>query len=426
MKPCKVEKTRKDKSDRATVDKVLDKKTLAILEKLIKRGKLFDLGGSICTGKEANVYLANSSTALYSKYVNNIHVLDEKESKNVFNMKNFQKFLNKKTDIKDGNIVESMKEHFEQEKNVSKPEEIETEANEEEIIPVAIKIYKTSTMLFKDRERYIESEQRFKRFCTSNSRKLVKLWAEKEVRNLKRLNKADIPSPIPIYLKRNVLIMTLLGEENNIAPRLKDADMHDIEDCYNQCINIMNEMYNKAGLVHSDFSEYNLLYKDKVVYVIDVGQSVEISHINSNYFLIIDITNINSFFKKIGFSVRNVNEIFEEITKKRIPEYLRGTDVTKNTFIPTNLSEISNIEDMEMFKNGPREIEEQDSSNTSDSSSEENEETKKDDDQPRLVDNLDKKERKRLTKEFNKIRRLSRISKKEKHRIFKKYKGKKK
>lgn len=52
----------------------------------------------------------------------------------------------------------------------------------------AIKIYKTSILIFKDRERYVEGEFRFRKgHCKSNPRKLIKLWAEKELRNLKRI-----------------------------------------------------------------------------------------------------------------------------------------------------------------------------------------------------------------------------------------------
>lgn len=48
----------------------------------------------------------------------------------------------------------------------------------------AIKIYKVETMVFRDREEYIEGERRFKNgFCKSNPRKMIKLWAEKEFRN---------------------------------------------------------------------------------------------------------------------------------------------------------------------------------------------------------------------------------------------------
>jgi len=52
----------------------------------------------------------------------------------------------------------------------------------------AIKIYKTSILIFKDRERYVTGEFRFRKgHCKSNPRKMIKMWAEKELRNLKRI-----------------------------------------------------------------------------------------------------------------------------------------------------------------------------------------------------------------------------------------------
>lgn len=52
----------------------------------------------------------------------------------------------------------------------------------------AIKVYKTSILVFKDRDRYVSGEFRFRNgHCKSNPRKMVKLWAEKELRNYKRI-----------------------------------------------------------------------------------------------------------------------------------------------------------------------------------------------------------------------------------------------
>ena len=48
----------------------------------------------------------------------------------------------------------------------------------------AIKIFKTTLNEFKNRDRYIKDDYRFK--GKVNQRKLVKLWAEKEMHNLKR------------------------------------------------------------------------------------------------------------------------------------------------------------------------------------------------------------------------------------------------
>ncbi len=52
---------------------------------------------------------------------------------------------------------------------------------------LAVKIYKTSILTFKDRDKYVTGEFRFRHgYCRSNPRKMVRTWAEKEFRNLSR------------------------------------------------------------------------------------------------------------------------------------------------------------------------------------------------------------------------------------------------
>lgn len=90
----------------------------------------------------------------------------------------------------------------------------------------AVKVFKTSILVFKDRERYVSGEFRFRKgHCKSNPRKMVQLWAEKEVRNLKRLNMTNglIKAPKPYLLKNNIIVMEFIGENGMAAPRLKDA-----------------------------------------------------------------------------------------------------------------------------------------------------------------------------------------------------------
>ena len=48
-------------------------------------------------------------------------------------------------------------------------------------------------------------DSRFQRYCKSNPRKMVKLWAEKEMRNLARLHAAGINCPKPVQLRMHVL-----------------------------------------------------------------------------------------------------------------------------------------------------------------------------------------------------------------------------
>ena len=44
---------------------------------------------------------------------------------------------------------------------------------------------------------------------------------------------------------------------------------------------LLRKIYQDCRLVHADFSEYNLLWYDETVYVIDVSQSVEHDHPNA-------------------------------------------------------------------------------------------------------------------------------------------------
>ncbi len=42
---------------------------------------------------------------------------------------------------------------------------------------------------------------------------MVRLWAEKELRNLRRLRAAGIPCPEPLEVRENVLVMSFLGDK---------------------------------------------------------------------------------------------------------------------------------------------------------------------------------------------------------------------
>jgi RIO kinase 1 len=172
---------------------------------------------------------------------------------------------------------------------------------------IAIKVYRTSVLVFKDRERYVEGDFRFQRYCKSNPRKMVKVWAEKESRNLRRLEAAGIPAPRVLQLRHHVLLMSFLGEDGWPMPRLHEAPQcvrRHGPHLYTTAIQLLKDMYAKCNLVHGDYSEYNILVdlgKDQevdlpILYVIDVSQSVEPDHPNATTFLRRDIANVNRFF----------------------------------------------------------------------------------------------------------------------------------
>ncbi len=91
---------------------------------------------------------------------------------------------------------------------------------------VAVKIYKTMVTNFKDREKYISGEFRFRKRSKNtrtNPHKLIKVWAEKEFRNLKRLKACGIKCPDPIQIKENILVMEFIGNKRNPAKILRDV-----------------------------------------------------------------------------------------------------------------------------------------------------------------------------------------------------------
>ncbi|TDH67868.1 uncharacterized protein CCR75_007438 [Bremia lactucae] len=188
----------------------------------------------------------------------------------------------------------------------------------------AIKVYKTSILVFKDREKYVSGEFRFRHgYSKSNPRKMVKLWAEKEMRNLRRLHDADINCPAPLLLRSHVLLMDFIGQDGWAAPRLKDAKISDsrYRECYISCIKMMRTMYQKCHLVHGDLSEYNILYYQTKLFFIDVSQSVEHEHPSANDFLRKDCRNIADFFRKTGaLNPMTTQELFDFVTDPRIAD----------------------------------------------------------------------------------------------------------
>ena len=245
----------------------------------------------------------------------------------------------------------------------------------------AIKIYKTSILVFKDRDKYVTGEFRFRHgYCKHNPRKMVRLWAEKEMRNLNRLNANGIPSPKPIFLRSHVLMMEFIGEQGWPAPKLKDVQLSESKarELYLECLLILRKLYRECKLVHADLSEYNILLHRGQLYVIDVSQSVEHDHPQALEFLRKDCSNITDFFRRNKVCVMTVKELFDfitdvTITESNIEEYLKKAQerasskdidlisaeeeiseaVFQQVYIPRTLDEVATYEkDFEKIQSG--------------------------------------------------------------------------
>lgn len=240
----------------------------------------------------------------------------------------------------------------------------------------AIKVYKTSILVFKDREKYVSGEFRFRHgYSKGNPRKMVKLWAEKEMRNLRRLRDAGIYCPNPILLRSHVLLMDFIGRDGYAAPKLRDANLSETRyrECYMYCVKMMRTMYQKCKLVHGDLSEYNILYYQQQLHFIDVSQSVEHEHPSAADFLRKDCRNVTDYFTKYGgLNPMSTQELFDFVTDPNlrdediddrldaIQEIIANRPVGMsneqqideavfmNTFIPRSLGEVLHSEREQM------------------------------------------------------------------------------
>ncbi|XP_076341505.1 RIO kinase 1 [Tachypleus tridentatus] len=236
----------------------------------------------------------------------------------------------------------------------------------------AVKVYKTSILIFKDRDKYVSGEFRFRHgYARHNPRKMVRTWAEKEMRNLSRIYSSGLPCPEPVMLRSHVLVMEFIGSNGWPAPLLKDVELSNSKarELYLDCVLMMRKLFNNCKLVHADLSEFNMLYHEGKLCLIDVSQSVEQDHPRALEFLRKDCTNITDFFRKQGVPTMTVKELFDFITdpninENNIEDYIEKAqkiaterslkqttqqekveeEVFKNAYIPQRLDQVVDFE----------------------------------------------------------------------------------
>ena len=163
---------------------------------------------------------------------------------------------------------------------------------------VAVKIYRVQASDFRRMREYLEGDPRFEGIG-SDKQEVVVAWTRKEFANLQRAAAAGVRVPHPIAVQRNVLVMELIGEEDDHAPRLQEVHVENPETAYEVVKEYMRRLQ-AAGLVHGDLSEYNIVVYDGELCVIDVGQAVTVHHPNADEFLRRDCRNVAAFFARQG------------------------------------------------------------------------------------------------------------------------------
>ena len=153
---------------------------------------------------------------------------------------------------------------------------------------------------------YIRKDTRYLTL-KNHRRQIIFAWTQREFKNIKRAEKAEINVPKVIAFKDNILVEEMIGEP---APALKDKYPENPQEFFNSLIKQIKALY-KEDLIHGDLSSFNILNHEEKPYLIDFSQATLTKTPNSEELLQRDVNNLLRFFKKLG-----VKEEYEQVLKR--------------------------------------------------------------------------------------------------------------
>jgi len=186
--------------------------------------------------------------------------------------------------------------------------------------PLVLKIYRTSTADFRGIEEYIMGDPRFPGRRT-NRRQVIFAWARKEFLNLRMAHEAGAPVPEPYDFYRNVLAMEYVGSDEMAAPEVREVELEDPQDFYDQVMEAAAILFREARLVHGDLSEYNVLVRDGSPVLIDLGQAMLLRHGRAVELMDRDCRNMARYWKRQGVDTSE-EEVWRRIAGRERGESL--------------------------------------------------------------------------------------------------------
>ena len=108
--------------------------------------------------------------------------------------------------------------------------------------------------------------------------------------------------------------MQFIGKDGVTAPVIKEEPPKNPAEVYEQLLEYIRRLYQKAKLVHGDISEYNvMIWRNKPI-LFDVAQAVPLEHPMADSFLRRDLNNLYRYFRKQGVAVLSEEEAYKRVT----------------------------------------------------------------------------------------------------------------
>lgn len=178
---------------------------------------------------------------------------------------------------------------------------------------VMVKIYRLETCDFNRMYDYIKDDSRFPTL-KKGKRNVIFSWVQREYRNLLKAREVNVSVPTPLTFSKNVLVLEFIGDDGDIAPKLKDSIPKNPKDFFERIVSNIKKLY-QARLVHADLSAFNILnYNEKPVFI-DFSQCTTLDSSRAQEYIERDIRNICNFFRKIGLNVSE-SRVNKQITGK--------------------------------------------------------------------------------------------------------------
>jgi RIO kinase 2 len=138
-----------------------------------------------------------------------------------------------------------------------------------------------------------------------------KIAAEKEFQALRFLFPYKVAVPVPISQNRHVIAMGMIeGAELAEWKQIRGP-----EKILKEILRNVRKAYLKAGVIHADLSEYNVILKPNMhILIIDWPQYVTKEHPNAKELLTRDVRNILHYFKRKHMLKVKLDEALKYVT----------------------------------------------------------------------------------------------------------------
>jgi RIO kinase 1 len=143
--------------------------------------------------------------------------------------------------------------------------------------------------------------------------------------------RAGLNVPTPAMNINNIILMQFIGENWQPAPQLRNVQLEEPEEMLDEIIEELKIMYQKAKIIHGDFSEYNILVHNNKPVTIDFPQAIDMSLLGNR--------TEDRIHRNLEVMKKDIQTICDHFDKKyhlevdltEVFHYVVGKDATRET-----------------------------------------------------------------------------------------------